>query len=69
MKKKWNRELQNSLDRDCMAYFCERPVFDRLLRGFREKYESYGSFSGTVSLRNLTLDDIENLEGFYINLF
>ena len=65
MKKKWNRELQNSLDRDCMAYFCERPVFDRLLRGFREKYESYGSFSGTVSLRNLTLDDIENLEGFF----
>ena len=65
MKKKWNRELQNSPDRDCMEYFCERPVFDRLLRGFREKYESYGSFSGTVSLRNLTLDDIENLEGFF----
>lgn len=65
MKKKWNRELQNSPDRDCMEYFCERPVFDRLLRGFREKYESYGSFSGTVSLRNLTLDDIEDLEGFF----
>lgn len=65
MKKKWNRELQNSPDRDCMAYFCERPVFDRLLRGFREKYESYGSFSGTVPLRNLTLDDIEDLEGFF----
>ena len=30
MKKKWNRELQNSPDRDCMEYFCERPVFDNL---------------------------------------
>ena len=65
MKKKWNKEPQNSLDRECVEYFCRKPVFDRLLCGFREKYASYGKFAGTVVLRSLTGEDIELLEGFF----
>ncbi|MGE9965533.1 TIGR02679 domain-containing protein [Fusicatenibacter saccharivorans] len=65
MKKRWNNGLSSSLTRECADYFRERPVFDRLLRGFREKYMSYGSFSGTVTVRNLSEEDIEDLEGFF----
>ena len=31
------------LQAECLRYFRERPVFGKLLRGFREKYLSYGS--------------------------
>ncbi|MCD7765520.1 MAG: TIGR02679 domain-containing protein [Lachnospiraceae bacterium] len=48
----------------CIRYFREHPVLDRLLNGFREKYLSYGSFSGSVVLRNLKEQDREDLEGF-----
>ncbi|MGN0335782.1 MAG: TIGR02679 domain-containing protein [Lachnospiraceae bacterium] len=65
MKERWNKEPQNSPDRECIEYFREKPVFDRLLRGFRKKYASYGSFAGTVVLQNVTREDIENLEGFF----
>lgn len=65
MKKSWNRGLQSSADQECAAYFRERPVFDRILRGFRGKYASYGSFSGTVTVRNLSEEDLEDLEGFF----
>ena len=65
MKQQWNKEPQNLPDRECVEYFREKPVFDRLLRGFREKYLSYGSFSGTVILRSLKKEEIEILEGFF----
>ncbi|MGN0360047.1 MAG: TIGR02679 domain-containing protein [Hominisplanchenecus sp.] len=65
MKQQWNKEPQNLPDRECVEYFREKPVFDRLLRGFREKYLSYGSFSGTVILRSLKREEIEILEGFF----
>jgi uncharacterized protein (TIGR02679 family) len=52
-----------------VEYFRAYPVFDRLLCGFREKYASYGSFSGTVMLRHLTAEDIEALEGFFLRSF
>ncbi len=55
--------------RSCIAYLREFPVFDRLLRGFREKYHSYGSFSGSVVLRGLKMDEIETLEGFFQKSF
>lgn len=63
MKKTWSRQ-QEALAAECRKYFKERAVFRKLFAGFREKYASYGSFSGTVVLRNLTGDDIEELEGF-----
>lgn len=49
---------------ECTEYFKSRPVLGRLLQGFREKYESYGSFSGTVVLRGVGGADLEDLEGF-----
>ncbi|MCD7743712.1 MAG: TIGR02679 domain-containing protein [Lachnospiraceae bacterium] len=49
---------------ECAQYFREQPVLNRLLKGFREKYLSYGSFSGSVILRNLKEEDRDVLEGF-----
>lgn len=51
---------------DCLGFFREKPVFDRLFHGFEKKYASYGSFSGTVVLRGLSAEDIEDLEGFFL---
>lgn len=56
-----DREMEGA----CVSYFRQAPVWERLLRGFREKYLSYGSFSGTVVLNGLTDTDIEALEGFF----
>lgn len=64
MKRKWNEEPQSALCREGIAYFREHAVFDRMMAGFREKYESYGYFTGTVLLRRLTAEDIDALEGF-----
>ena len=65
MKKAWNKERSSVQAEECMEYFREYPVFKKLFQGFREKYDSYGTFSGTVTLRNITLSDIEVLEGFF----
>ena len=35
------------------------------MKGFREKYSSYGRFGGKVVLKNLKSQDIEELEGFF----
>ena len=51
---------------ECLRYFRERPVFGKLLRGFREKYLSYGRFAGTVTLKNLKESEREDLEGFLL---
>lgn len=69
MKKKWNEKPQTVLLKECLDYFREAPVFHRLLTGFREKYMSYGEFSGTVVLFNLTESDVETLEGFFKKIF
>lgn len=50
---------------DCVRYFREHSVFGKLFRGFWKKYASYGSFTGTVILKNLTQEEIEDLEGFF----
>ena len=54
------------LQAECLRYFRERPVFGKLLRGFREKYLSYGRFVGTVTLKNLKESEREDLEGFLL---
>ena len=63
---KWNKDAPVNESRE---YFMEHPVFEKLLKGFLEKYRSYGSFSGTVTLKNLTLEDREILEGFFKRSF
>ena len=65
MKKNWSSACQKFQAEECTAYFREYPIFDKLFRGFREKYASYGSFSGTVILKNISEKDLEVLEGFF----
>lgn len=65
MKMRYSQEQKNPLREECVAYFQGHRILHRLLEGFREKYRSYGSFSGTVVLRNLKTEDIETLEGFF----
>lgn len=69
MNKTWKDGRQSLLTEECAGYFREFPVFDKLLKGFREKYVSYGSFSGSVVLRRLKEEDREALEGFFQKSF
>ena len=65
MKRAWSEGQMRTQDEECIAYFKEYSVFKKLFQGFREKYASYGTFSGTVTLRNVNAEDIEVLEGFF----
>ena len=53
----------------CLEYFRHSPVWKKVLEGFREKYHSYGSFSGKVMLKDPDMRDIEELEGFFSRNF
>lgn len=67
MKRRWHRRVQslNTVQRECVDYFKKEPIWNRVLTGFREKYASYGSFSGTVQVKVLCAADIDALEGFF----
>lgn len=77
MKWKWNREEEkldnqqeynahfDKIKEDCLEYFHQTSVWKKVLKGFWEKYRSYGKFSGKVVLKNLRHDEIEELEGFF----
>lgn len=51
--------------KECVAYFRQNTVWEKVLKGLREKYVSYGKFSGTIVLKNLRMKEIEELEGFF----
>lgn len=55
----------SDLVKECVEYFRQNPVWEKILKGFREKYFSYGRFSGSVVLRNPSWKEIEELEGFF----
>ena len=59
------QEGLEKIKKECLAYFGQSPVWKKVLRGFREKYSSYGRFGGKVVLKNLKSQDIEELEGFF----
>ncbi|MFR8855226.1 MAG: TIGR02679 domain-containing protein [Dorea formicigenerans] len=59
------QEELEKIKKECLAYFGQSPVWKKVLRGFREKYSSYGRFGGKVVLKNLKSQDIEELEGFF----
>lgn len=63
---KWSEDAAVN---ECRAYFSSHPVLMKLLKGFWEKYRSYGSFTGNVTLKNLTQDQREVLEGFFQKSF
>lgn len=62
-------DKRTQLGKECVEYFRGNRVFDRLLRGFREKYASYGYFAGTVVLRGVSAEELESLEGFFQKSF
>lgn len=48
-----------------MEYFQEQSILKKLLKGFAEKYRSFGCIAGSVRLTNLKQDEIEVLEGVF----
>lgn len=50
---------------ECLAYFKERIVFQKVFAGFKNKYESLGRLGGTVVLKNLSIEEKRQLGGFF----
>lgn len=65
MGEKADIQMEQQKREEYLEYFREHPVLGKLLAGFRDKYESYGRFAGTVILKNLTEQEREDLEGFF----
>ena len=59
------QEKLEIIKKECLEYFNQSPVWKKVLKGFRDKYSSYGRFGGKVVLKNLKSQDIEELEGFF----
>lgn len=64
-----SRQEGENIRRQCLEYFRHSPVWKKLLEGFREKYHSYGSFSGKVVLKDPDMEAIDELEGFFSRNF
>ena len=64
MNESEQQELEE-IKKECLTYFHQSPVWKKVLKGFRDKYSSYGRFGGKVVLKNLKFQDIEELEGFF----
>ena len=64
-----SRQEGEKLREQCLEYFRHGPVWKKLLEGFREKYHSYGSFSGKVILKDPDMEAVEELEGFFSRNF
>ena len=50
---------------ECIRYFRQSPVWNRVFTGFRGKYVSHGKFTGNVVLRGVSQEELETLEGFF----
>lgn len=59
------QQVLEKIEKECLTYFRQNPVWKKVLKGFRDKYSSYGRFGGKVVLKNLKSQDIEELEGFF----
>ena len=57
-------EDKQKLMQECLQYFRERPVYEKLFRKMRGKYESLGHIGGKVVLTGLSLQDKSQLGGF-----
>lgn len=58
------QERHEKLRKECVEYFKERSVYEKLFLKIRNKYESLGYFGGTVILGNLDRKEKEQLSGF-----
>ena len=50
---------------DCIAYFKQRKVYEKLFAMFRDKYRSLGRFGGTVQLKGLDQEERRQLGDFF----
>ena len=59
MNESEQQELEK-IKKECLTYFHQSPVWEKVLKGFRDKYSSYGRFGGkvAVSYTHLTLPTI-----------
>lgn len=57
-------EDKQKLMQECLQYFRERPVYEKLFRKMRGKYESLGHIGGKVVLTGLSPQDKSQLGGF-----
>lgn len=54
---------------ECLTYFRDRDVYEKVFQRFREKAASLGHFGGKVTLAALTPLEKEQLEGFFQKSF
>jgi len=59
-----NKDKKNQLN-DCVTYFRERSVYEKLFEKVREKYAGLGHFGGTVQLTGLGDEECVQLSGFF----
>ena len=52
-------EEKQKLMQECLQYFRERPVYEKVFQKMRGKYESLGHIGGKVVLTGLSLQDKE----------
>lgn len=50
---------------ECIQYFRQRKIYDRLLGEVADKYQSLGHFGGRVQLSGLSTEDCRQLGGFF----
>lgn len=56
---------EEDLVKECIGYFKSNSGYKRVFQKLREKYESLGSFGGTVVLRELKTEEKEALTGLF----
>lgn len=59
METEYERKLE-----ECIQYFKQRKVYDKLFLKMRDKYRSLGHFGGTVQLSGLDQEECRQLGGF-----
>ena len=64
MQAEVSMDEQNQLV-ECIQYFRQRKIYDRLFGMVADKYRSLGYFGGTVQLSGLSLEDCRQLGGFF----
>ena len=56
---------QEQLKRECINYFKQHTIWKKVFNGFRKRISFLWKTPGTVVLKNLSAEDIEELEGFF----
>ena len=50
--------------KECLDYFRQRPIYEKLFQKFREKYASLGHMGGKAVLSGLTVEVKQDVSGF-----